>query len=153
MSGSSYVKSRSKVALQPRPLCVTQPGPQTSTQTKPGLQTQTQTQTQPGLQTQTNTLLLQGLEPGLSFCVRAPPGVQNMDTRKLFINDALVLIYYIIVGTILENLEKSLKFKNEYPDPGKVLEFCRFLKSFEILTQNQNILSLQSQCQIFCHLL
>ena len=38
------------------------------------------------------------------------------------------------VRTVLENLEKSWSFKNEFPGPGKVLECCRSLKSLEILT-------------------
>ena len=51
--------------------------------------------------------------------------------------------YKIRVGTVLENLEKSWNFKNEFPGPGKVPEFCWSWKSFEILT-SPNMLSLQS---------
>ena len=31
-------------------------------------------------------------------------------------------------------MEKSLNFKNKFPGPGQVLEFCRCLKSSEIVT-------------------
>lgn len=61
LSSSSCVKSRSKLALQPRPLCVNQPGLQTPNQT--------------------NTLLLQGLEPVVlspSLCL-SPPAIVKVE--------------------------------------------------------------------------
>ena len=43
------------------------------------------------------------------------------------------------VYKVLENLEKSWDFENEFQGPGKVLGFCKSWKSFEIVTSPYSI--------------